>query len=80
VARKVRRSLPFGAADRELIGALIRGVDQIAAQCDAIADRLAATELLAAEVTASFGRDITHVRADLMTMRAALDLQPPPLS
>jgi hypothetical protein len=77
VVRKVRRNLPFGAADRELIGALIRGVDQIATRCDEIADRLAATELLASEVTNSFGRDITHVRADLMTMRAALDGQTP---
>ncbi len=70
--RKVRRSLPFGAADRELIGALIRGVDLIAARCDEMADRLATTETLTSEVTRSFGQDITHLRADLMTLQAAL--------
>jgi len=73
VTRKLRQTLALGSTDRELIGALIRGVDLIAARCDEIADRLAATEVLTSEVTNSFGRDITHVRADLMTMRAALD-------
>jgi hypothetical protein len=73
VFRKVRRNLPFGSADRALIGALVRGVDLIAARCDEIADRLATTETITAEVTDSFGRDITHVRADLMTLRATLD-------
>ncbi|HEY2213732.1 MAG TPA: hypothetical protein VGH31_01660 [Acidimicrobiales bacterium] len=76
--RKVRRSLPFGAADRELIGALIRGIDLVATRCDEMADRLATTETLTSEVTRSFGHDITHLRADLMTLQAALDNEAQP--
>jgi hypothetical protein len=71
--RKLRRSLPFGPSDRELLGALIRAVDLVAARCDELADRLAATESLSENVSLSFGQDITHLRADLMTLRNSMD-------
>jgi hypothetical protein len=78
VRGKLRRSLPFGAADRELIGVLIRTVDALAQRCDEIAERLSVQESLTEDVTASFGEDITHLRADLIQVRTNLQEAGPP--
>jgi hypothetical protein len=79
VSSKVRRTLPFGGADRELLGVLIRTVDAIALRCDEIADRLSVQESLMEDVTDSFGEDITHLRAELVQLRVALAASDPPV-
>ncbi len=73
---KARRSLPFGSGDRALLGALVRAVDTVAGRCDELADRLATLESATEDVVASFGQDITQLRAEVAVLRSATSDRP----
>ncbi len=70
--RRVERLVPGpSAADRELIGEVIRATDALAARCDQLAERVMALEGALAEVIEVLGADLTR-------LRAAVDGTPPP--
>ena len=69
VLGRVRRLVWSKKTDRELLGSLIRAVDALAVRCDELADRLAVMATVTDDVTAAFGEDLTHLRAELIAAR-----------
>jgi hypothetical protein len=78
VLGRLRRLVWSKKADRELLGALIRAVDVLAVRCDELADQLATMAGVTDDVTAAFGEDLTHLRAELIAARRQGQQQPEP--
>jgi len=55
-----------GREDRRLLGALVATADSLVTQCDLLSERLAAHETLSADVTASYGEELTRLRAEVL--------------
>jgi hypothetical protein len=62
-----------GRSDRRLLLALASATDATAAHCDILVDRITAQEVLTADLAATFGRDITELRAEVAHLRRSLD-------
>ena len=58
--------------------ALAQATEAIAAQCDLLADRLAAHETVSADVTGAYGEDITRLRAEALHLQRLVSLRDTP--
>jgi hypothetical protein len=58
-----------GRTDRSLLLAMAAATDALVAQCDLITERLAALESLTANVTDTFGEEVTLLRAEVLHLR-----------
>jgi len=58
-----------GRSDRRLLLALAQATEVVATHCDLLADRLAAQEAVGADVAATFGEEITRLRAEVLHLR-----------
>jgi hypothetical protein len=58
-----------GRSDRYLLATVARSTDAVAAQCDAVIDRLGAQEAITADVTATFGEELARLRAEVQHLR-----------
>ena len=67
-----------GRSDRHLLFALAQATEAIAAQCDLLADRLAAHETVTADVTGAFGEEITRLRAEVLHLQRLVSLRDAP--
>jgi len=67
-----------GRSDRHLLLALARATEAIAAQCDLLADRLAAHETVTADVTGVFGEEITRLRSEVLHLQRLVSLRDAP--
>jgi hypothetical protein len=54
-----------GRSDRRLLLAVATATDALAAHCDQLADRLSSQEAIAHDVAASYGEDLTRLRAQV---------------
>jgi hypothetical protein len=59
-----------GRSDRRLLLAVATATDALAAHCDLFADRLSKQEAIAHDVAASYGEDLTRLRAEVEHLRA----------
>jgi hypothetical protein len=55
-----------GRADRRLLFAVAETIDALIAHCDALTDHVTNQEELTADVVASFGEDLTRLRAEVI--------------
>jgi hypothetical protein len=69
---RVRRWLGrvSGRSDRRLLLAVATATDALAAHCDQLADRLSNQEAIVHDVAASYGEDLTRLRAEVEHLRA----------
>jgi hypothetical protein len=58
-----------GRSDRRLLHALSEATDAIATQCDLLADRIAARDTVSADVTDSFGEEVTRLRSEVLHLQ-----------
>lgn len=58
-----------GRSDRYLLSTVAQATDAVAAQCDALTDRLSSQEAITAEVTAAFGQELAQLRAEVQHLR-----------
>ena len=58
-----------GRSDRRLLLALAGATDAIATHCDLLAAHLAAEEALTEDVVASYGEEITCLRAEVLHLQ-----------
>jgi hypothetical protein len=59
-----------GRSDRRLLLAIATATDALAAHCDQLADRQSNQEAIAHDVAASYGEDLTRLRAEVEHLRA----------
>ncbi len=64
-----------GRSNRHLLVALAQATESIAAQCDLLADRLAAHETVTADVTGAFGEELTRLRAEVLHLQRLVSLR-----
>ena len=58
-----------GRSDRYLLSTVAKATEAVAAQCDALTDRLASQEVITADVTATFGQELAQLRAEVQHLR-----------
>jgi hypothetical protein len=58
-----------GRSDRRLLFAMATATDAVAAHCDQLVDRLSDQEAVAQDVAASYGEDLTRLRAEVERLR-----------
>jgi hypothetical protein len=61
--RYVHRGL--GSADHDVVADLIRAVDAVSARCDELAERLAAQQVVVAEMSDIFSEELTRIRSSI---------------
>ncbi len=67
-----------GRSDRRLLLALASATDAVAAECDRVVERLTTLESVTADVTGTFGEEITQLRAEVLRLqRVVASLQGP---
>jgi len=62
-----------GRSDRRLLVALAGATEALAVHCDQLVDRLTAQEAVTADVTDSFGQEITLLRAEVVHLQRSVD-------
>jgi hypothetical protein len=61
-----------GREDRRLLGALVAVTNDLVTQCDLLSERLAVHESLTADVTATYGEELTRLRAEVLHLSRAV--------
>ncbi len=62
-----------GRSDRRLLVALAGATEAMAVHCDQLVDRLTAQEAVTADLADSFGREITLLRAEVVSLQRSVD-------